>query len=90
VVWHKGILHGEWRGRSSFTLGVVSSFRIHRAQAGDGQSAVVRFCNKQGTAEQRVKEGRLAVKVARLAKLPSFPSNEALQPGEPVATAGAA
>ena len=59
--------------------------------------AVVRFYNKRGTAEQRIKEGK-ASSEDDAAELPSVPvqrgapvaERDRLQPGEPVATAGIA
>ena len=84
VVWYKGFLYqaASW----SKARRVVAKVEFHAGELfprvgfivtnlGTDSRAVVRFYNKRGTAEQWIKEGKLAVKMTRLS-CHRFRSNE--------------
>jgi hypothetical protein len=47
-------------------VNVVPANGVSRDQPGDSEPGGVRFCNKRGTAEQWIKEGKQTVKMTRL------------------------
>jgi hypothetical protein len=105
VVWYKGFLYqaASWKTARRVVAKVEFHFGELFPRVGfivtnleTDSLAVVRFYNKRGTAEQWIKEGKQAVKMTRLS-CHRFRSNEVrlwqpdrVQPGEPVAAAGAA
>src|SRR5271170_1236324 len=56
-----GIGRGGWCRRSSSTVGVFPRVRFIVTNLTPSDRAVVRFNDKRGTAEQRIKEGKQAV-----------------------------
>ena len=104
VVWYKGFLYqaASWKTARRVVAKVEFHFGELFPRVGfivtnleTPSRAVVRFYNKQGTAEQWIKEGKQAVKITRLSCHP-FRSNQvrlalsllAYNPGEFVAAAG--
>jgi hypothetical protein len=104
-VWYKGFLYqaASWKtarrvvAKVEFHVGeLFPQVGFIETNLGADSWDVVRFYNKRGTAEQWIKEGKQAVKMTRLS-CHRFRSNEVrlalcdrLQPGQPVAAAGAA
>ncbi|HEV2395875.1 MAG TPA: hypothetical protein VGS27_02890 [Candidatus Sulfotelmatobacter sp.] len=95
---HRGVAAASGGETESEALGGVQGVLVPSCQLEDGpRVAVVRFYNKRGTSEQWMKEDKQAVKMTRLKLSPvpiersaSVPERDPLQPGEPVAAAGAA